>query len=372
MQPITSSSDSQIPVRSAAPAPFWLRGLRGIGYGIVVGLCVGALRAQSVAATVIYSGGIALLCWLSIDLGRRYVARWLGSPAPSGAEIWPSWPWVALIVLVGSSIAFVGGTALGDFLTGFHSPGLFLTRYPRQSIVDLLVVLIPAVSITFFFYSRSVLTERKILAQTAQRQAAESRLRLLEAQLEPHMFFNTLANLRVLIAMDPPRAQHMLDQLIAFLRATLSASRVSEHPLHEEFTRTRDYLSLMKVRMQDRLQDRFDLPPDLEQVLVPPLLLQPLVENAIRHGLEPAVRGGRIEVRASRAAEFLLIHIRDTGVGMGGSHPDSRQAHGRWGFGLAQVRERLATRYGSRANLALLAAPDEEGGTVAVVRLPLL
>ena len=139
-------------------------------------------------------------------------------------------------------------------------------RDPRQGLADLLFVVLPAAAITYVFYSRALIADREAAAQAALRQAAESRLRLLEAQLEPHMFFNTLANLHVLIGLDPPRAQAMLDQLISFLRATLSGSRATEHPLRAEFSRTYDYLSLMQVRMEDRLRIHFDLPDALAEI----------------------------------------------------------------------------------------------------------
>jgi LytS/YehU family sensor histidine kinase len=259
---------------------------------------------------------------------------------------------------------------------------LLLTRDPREAAVTLLSVVVPAVAITYFFHSRSLIADREAAARSAQRQAAESRLRLLEAQLEPHMFFNTLANLHVLIGLDPPRAQAMLDQLISFLRATLSSSQAVVHPLGAEFARTRDYLALMQVRMEDRLRVRFDLPPPLADIPVPPLLLQPLVENSIKHGLEPSVTGGCIEVTAAREGASLVLTVRDTGVGLvkgetddprndGAGHGARRSGSTGTNFGLRQVRERLATHYGGAASLGLSPAGDSEGGAVAVIRLPL-
>ncbi len=163
----------------------------------------------------------------------------------------------------------------------------------RQGLSMMLISLIPGLAATYFFVSRGRLAAALMRAETAQRQAAENQLRLLESQLEPHMLFNTLANLRVLIGMDPPRAQAMLDQLIAFLRATLSASRSGSHPLREEFARLQDYLALMKVRMGERLQPVFELPAELAELAIPPLLLQPLVENAIKHAAGAEDRGRR-------------------------------------------------------------------------------
>ncbi|MDB5731948.1 MAG: signal transduction histidine kinase, LytS, partial [Variovorax sp.] len=189
----------------------------------------------------------------------------------------------------------------------------------------------------------------------------------------------TLANLRALITLDPPRAVAMLDRLNSYLRVTLAGSRALSHPLAAEFDRLGDYLELMSVRMGERLSYALELPEALRDAPVPPLLLQPLVENAIRHGLEPKVEGGCVTVRASRRpggpaganppGELLVIEVSDTGVGLSpaGSAPGAPEA-GR-GFGLAQVRERLAGLYGDRGAIELTAC--SAGGTCATVSFPL-
>jgi hypothetical protein len=338
-------------------------------YGIVVGSGIAYLHRQNLWITLVYSLCIALLCWFCLDTGRRVVARWVLQRAPDPAsgqrDLWPGWPWMLVIIVLGCTVAYTGGTSLGDWLTGESSPNLFGNRTLRESIIELSFCVIPAVAITHFFYSRAQIAHREHAAEAARQQAAQSRLKLLESQLEPHMLFNTLANLRVLIALDPPRAQAMLDQLIAFLRATLNGSRALEHPLESEFARLQDYLALMQVRMVDRLRTRFDLPDALAQVPVPPLLLQPLVENAIRHGLEPAVAGGLVEIRAACEGQMLVLSVRDTGVGL------AVAGAGAGGFGLRQVRERLETLYGKRASLVLEPATDGGGGVLATMRMPL-
>jgi sensor histidine kinase YesM len=339
------------------------RALRSAFIGIGIGLIIAVLRPQNIGITLIYSLCIALLCWFFIDTGRYLVAVWLGQGNERPG--WPGWRWMIAVVIVGSSLGFFGGTQMGDLLTGHHTAVLSGDEDLRHVLADLLFVLLPAVVITHFFNARGVIADREAAAQAAQRQAAESRLRLLEAQLEPHMFFNTLANLHVLIGLDPPRAQAMLDQLISFLRATLSGSRATEHPLRAEFSRTRDYLSLMQVRMEDRLQTHFELPDTLADIPVPPLLLQPLVENSIKHGLEPSVTGGRIDVRAAQEGTTLVLTVRDTGVGL------RKGAESGTSFGLQQVRERLATLHGAAASLSLKAAGDADGGTLAIIRMPL-
>jgi len=231
-----------------------------------------------------------------------------------------------------------------------------------------LITVVAGVVICYYYYSlgKSKYLEGEVAL--AQRDAADARLKLLETQLEPHMLFNTLANLRVLIATDPPRAVAMLDRLNSYLRVTLSGSRALAHPLSAEFQRLGDYLELMSVRMGPRLAYRLELPDDLREVPVPPLLLQPLVENAIRHGLEPKVEGGEIAIGARREGQRLVLEVRDTGVGIAiDPHASTPRPEG--GFGLSQVRERLATAYGEQDSLQLAAGPA--GGTCATIKLPL-
>ncbi|MEO6033571.1 MAG: histidine kinase [Burkholderiaceae bacterium] len=372
---MSPAADTPTPATPGHPrAPYLARALRSAIFSALIGVGIALLRKQALLPTLAYALSIGMLCWFFIDIGRICLARALqhGSPArhPKTDGDWPGWPWMAAVVVVGSLLGLSLGTALGNRLTGEHSPGLLDAADPRDALALLLLALIPAIVITYFFYSRGVISQRQAAVQTAQRQAAEHRLRLLESQLEPHMLFNTLANLRVLIALDPPRAQVMLDQLIGFLRATLGASRASRHALRDEFARAADYLALIQVRMGERLATRIELPADLAELAVPPLLLQPLLENSIKHGLEPHVAGGRIELSAARergldGSEQLVLRVRDTGAGFSGA------ADGGTRFGLEQVRERLDTLYGTRASLELGAARDAEGGALATIRLPL-
>jgi sensor histidine kinase YesM len=221
-------------------------------------------------------------------------------------------------------------------------------------------------------YLRVHLAANQVRAEAAQRQALQAQLQLLQAQLEPHMLFNTLANLHALIDADPSRAQDMLLRLITFLRATLSASQRTTHPLGEEFSRAGDYLALMQVRMGPRLQIDLQLPPELADTPVPPLLVQPLLENAIQHGLEPKREGGLLSLRAQHEGERLIITVLDTGQGLVASKAPSRKpSHGNsHGFGLSCVRDRLQSLYGDEAFLALHDAPQGPG-TMATLELPI-
>ncbi|MBK8865947.1 MAG: histidine kinase [Betaproteobacteria bacterium] len=259
------------------------------------------------------------------------------------------------------------GLTVGDALTGGRSTSL-LQFGATSTRLTLAFSIIGTLASVFVVSTLERLAAARASAERAQRVAAEAQLRLLQSQLEPHMLFNTLANLRVLIGVDAARAQAMLDHLNAYLRATLSASRAVQHPLADEFARLADYLALMAVRMGPRLQVRLDLPEELARLPVPPLLLQPLVENSIKHGLEPQVDGGRIDITARRVGQQLVLAVRDTGAGPGAAATCTDTSGG---FGLVQVRERLATVCGGRASLTLQAAGDAEGGTLATLHLPL-
>ncbi|WP_198301381.1 sensor histidine kinase [Vitreoscilla filiformis] len=286
---------------------------------------------------------------------------------------WPGWRWGIPLTLIGGLLGYGLGAWLASQLVEllFGLP-LHAQPHPHHGpswqgwLAILAISLTASAGVTAYFYSRARLAASEAHAETAARTAAQTQLRLLQSQLEPHMLFNTLANLRALIGIDPERAQAMLDQLIAFLRATLSASQATLHPLQAEFDRLADYLALMQVRMGARLNVTLTLPPELAAHPVPPLLLQPLVENAIQHGLEPLRRGGHITVSAStEPAGMLRLQVQDSGAGL---NPEAPRRAGS-GFGTHQIRERLATLYGPSAQLVLTNVPT--GGTLATVTLPL-
>ena len=368
MTPLAEAEPQAASLPAQMGARFAERGLRSAGFGVVIAVCLTLAFGFSFRSTLAHSVSISIASWFTIDLGRIAAVLWIHRhEAPSANNSigrWPGWPWMLPIILVGTVIGFSVGGAIGDWLSGTYAPG-FLRAGWSEGLALLLMSLVPGVVITYWFYSRETIAAKEAAIQVAQRQAAEHQLKLLESQLEPHMLFNTLANLRVLIGVDPPRAQAMLDQLIAFLRATLGASRVSSHPLGTEFARLADYLALMQIRMGERLQTHFDLPDELAALPVPPLLLQPLVENSIKHGLEPQVAGGRIDVSATRDGEQLVLQVRDNGGGLSDTHSDGTR------FGLVQVRERLASLYGAKASFELVNAGGSEGGTRATLRLPL-
>jgi len=344
--------------------------LRSLAIGVP--LCAAIALFLSVAfdgplgRTLVYSLCIGLSCQFLIDGGRQALARALRVWRPGKRPlhgVWPGWPWTLALIVLGIWGGISIGYPIAGWLVGSATPAPGLANW-RTLFIIASVSLVAALGMTVLSWARARMAASDLAAQRAQRAAVENQLKLLESQLEPHMLFNTLANLRVLIALDPPRAQAMLDRLIAFLRATLNASRAGTHPLSAEFDRLADYLALMAMRMGPRLQFTFELPDALRDTPVPPLLLQPLLENCIQHGLEPKVDGGRIEISAARDGAHLKLSVRDTGVGLASS-AGTQGTH----FGTRQVQDRLAALYGEHASFMLCAAPG--GGTLAQIMIPL-
>ncbi|CAG0979522.1 two-component system, LytTR family, sensor histidine kinase AlgZ [Burkholderiales bacterium] len=177
------------------------------------------------------------------------------------------------------------------------------------------------------------------------RQLAESQLKLLQLQVEPHFLFNTLASARQLAEKGAPDAARLIGELIVFLRAATPALREARTTLANEADLVRAYLSIMRTRLGRRLEFAVSIPDALADAPLPPGMLVTLVENAIKHGIEPWPPGGRIDVRARAADGMLEVTVADTGAGLEGAHTAGT------GIGLANIRERLALLYDGRASL---------------------
>jgi len=200
----------------------------------------------------------------------------------------------------------------------------------------------------------------------AERQAAEAQLRLLQGQMEPHFLFNTLANVVGLMEVDTPRAKKMLESFTEYLRASLLSLRDSEHTLGAELDLITAYLQVVKVRMEDRLHYRIDVPDALRTRMLPSLSLQPLVENAVQHGLEPSIAGGTVVIDAEIADDALVLRVTDDGAGLAPEAASSRPGNG---TALANLRERLQRSFGAQGSLRV--EPMTPSGVRATLRLPL-
>ena len=203
-------------------------------------------------------------------------------------------------------------------------------------------------------------------SESLKRQVIEARMAAMQAQVEPHFLFNTLASIDHLIEVDPPRASTMQKNLIALLRASMPTLRESNSrgvaDLGRELAVVRPYLEILKVRMEERLATEVDVPDGLLSAEFPPMMIQSLVENAVKHGLEPKPEGGRLTVRAEVVHGMLQVTVADTGLGFG------RAPTAGTGTGLANIRERLQLLYGKRATLAV--SENAPSGTRVVITVP--
>ena len=263
------------------------------------------------------------------------------------------------------------GLAIADAVLGGGSfEGLLrtgvLARYlPAGLLVALLMLTVLAATERRLAREMQAARQQEQMAEAA-RLLAEARLRALQAQIEPHFLYNTLANVVSLIGPAPDRARHMLERLIDFLRASLSASRAEQATLGTELDLAGAYLDLLAVRMGARLRRRIEADAACRAARIAPMLVQPLVENAVMHGIEPKVEGGEIVVTARLADGRLCVEVADDGVGLAGSNAMPRPGGG---VGLSNLRERLRSLHGGGAQLQLLENPA--GGVTARLLLPL-
>jgi signal transduction histidine kinase len=251
------------------------------------------------------------------------------------------------------------GWPLGVELAGGDVVAWFGSRNGLRIIVgSLLIALVITFLMHHFFASKSRQFE-------AERRAAEARLQLLQGQMEPHFLFNTLANVQSLIDSDAPRAKAMLDAFVDYLRASVSRLRDGDGTLGDELAMAEAYLSLMRMRMGERLAYSVAADDALRTLPLPRLLLQPLVENAVMHGLEPKLDGGHVVLAARRDGRRLVLTVRDDGLGR--AAPAARRAGS--GVALDNLRERLQARYAGDAALTL--DFPATGGAIATLTLPL-
>jgi signal transduction histidine kinase len=265
------------------------------------------------------------------------------------------------------------GIGLGNLLVGGVNPLRVLAQrgvlVQSLAIATLIGILMYFVRLAAERRMQAALDEarRKEVIASSSRLLAEARLRALQAQIEPHFLYNTLANVVSLIGTQPARAQHMLERFIDYLRASLAASRGDQTTLASEAGLLAAYLDVLAVRMGERLRYRIDVPDDLRGFVLAPMLLQPVVENAISHGLEPKVEGGEIVISARVLGDCVCVQVSDTGAGLSEGGAASKKAGG--GVGLSNLRERLRSLHGGAARVELL--ENQPCGMTVRLMLPL-
>lgn len=221
-------------------------------------------------------------------------------------------------------------------------------------------------SITFLLFERIErlnleIKQRQLSQLESEKRQLEAHLKLLQAQIEPHFLFNTLANVSSLIEVDPVLARRLLERLIDWLRIALARARSDSATLGDELDMLENYLQILKIRFGERLHWRLEVPEDTRHATFPPMLLQPLMENALRHGIEPKLGGGSLHISAHTDATKLTVSVHDDGVGFSAAEKP--------GAGLENVRARVAALYGEAGKLRLESNTD--GGLTATLTIPL-
>jgi len=326
------------------------------GVLLTVAFCV-AVAVLLTAVGMAAGFGAVLVISLSIGLSLHCTSLLLG-PRLSSPGRWFLGPVVVTVVGVGIGL-LLAGTLVGG------NPLLFFSRDNTTLIAG---VFFGVVGLLLFSTREDLLKARASLAaaeaarEREARRALESELRVLQAQIEPHFLFNTLSNVVSLIHSDPSRAEATLQNLARLLRTSLHRSRRELATLGDELELVSAYLEIQQVRMGSRLDYRIDVPATLRDVELAPMLLQPLVENAVLHGVEPLLGPGAVVIEARVVGRQLQLTVSDTGDGV------DLQTSGA-GVGLRNVRDRLDTLYGGSASLELMERSG--GGFSATLRLPL-
>ena len=300
---------------------------------------------------LLVSNTIGLCIWLTAEAIQRVGRGRLG---------------VVPGVIIAIPFGIVVGSKLATLFGASDLIGIW-THDPVSSWKSISISLLFAVGASAYIIQHTVTNNYRLELESERRRSAEAsrsqavaELALLQAQIEPHFLFNTLAHVQSAMEQEPAVGKAMLEHLIRYLRGALQRSRQSNCTLVEEQELVEPLLAIAAIRLGARLRYHVVIPDALRDAKMPPLLLQPLVENAIKHGIEPAVSGGEIRVEGKLDDGALILRVSDTGVGLSETAPE--------GVGLSNVRARVGSLYGSKGRLTLQRNPI--GGTIAELRLP--
>jgi signal transduction histidine kinase len=288
---------------------------------------------------------------------------------PLGQASWRRRIWLHLlaalvVAYVATVLMVIGFSLLGGSWGGWGALGRDAARWTAIRLHVSLVTYAVIAAVTQALMARRAARERELALARAEGQLARARLQALTAQIRPHFLFNTLHTIGQLWrAGRSEAADALLDHLGALFHRVQDTTSRAEIPLAEELEMVGDYLAIEEVRFRDRMRVVVEAAPDALECAVPPLILQPIVENALRHGISASSSASVVEVHASVAAGRLHLHVRDDGPGM--SAPPARPGSG---TGLRNTWERLAQLYGKRASLVIDSAPG--GGTTVHIELP--
>jgi sensor histidine kinase YesM len=270
------------------------------------------------------------------------------------------------IILIGSVCGILIGHLMAASILQQVLP-TFMWGWKKTFLKTIGLLLVLVASISYFFHSKKhlqiskeIIQQERINRLSSEKETLEANLRLLQAQIEPHFLFNTLSNVLSLIDTDPVRGKSMLSDLIHYLRTSLSRTLPVITTLDQEMNIIEAYLNIQKVRMGERLRFTIELPDALREHPLPPMLLQPLVDNAVKHGLEPAIEGGEITIKVMEEDDLIRVEVQDTGNGF--------SSYDTAGVGITNVRERIKLLYGDKGRLILEA--NVPHGVKAIIEVP--
>ncbi len=316
----------------------------------------GALLWDVILGNLLIANVIGFAFWTVLE-AIQPVLRWINMRTLLAVVLFYSVLGTAIVTASFTLIAFLPG--FDNIHRWLLTPAQLVSSFIIAFIISMVIGLIWQRRMKEFAAQIAVAEERE-RAESAERALTQANLRALQAQIEPHFLFNTLANVTSLIHSRPDDAKRMLEEFIAYLRASLSNTRQEQTTLRQEFTLMQSFLAVLKVRMGTRLQANVMAPPELAEFHLPPMLIQPLVENAIKHGLEPNIDGGKISLSAKQDGDMVHITVADTGLGFQDATSD--------GIGLKNVRERLDKIYAGRARLEI--ADNLPRGTKITISIP--
>ena len=262
----------------------------------------------------------------------------------------------------------MSGAVTGVLFLYFKYDKPFYSYFQSSFSENFLLGVFFAIPITYFLLSLAKLKDyetqlqaEKIKRLTLEKQAVIEKLKILQAQIEPHFLFNTLSNLKSLLDEDMKKGKLMLDELNGFLKISLQRTRQETISLSQELELVRHYLNIYKIRMEERLSYEIIADRAIKKISLSPLIIQPLVENAIKYGLEPKIDGGKIKIQCSVKDNFLTIEISDTGCGL--------DTNSEIGIGINNVSKRLNNLYGNYDKLTI--KRNDPCGTKAVIKVPI-
>lgn len=327
----------------------WWKPARGVDGAALLGTFAANLGVSATIAVLVHASFLALHVWP----GRAWMRSLTG---------WRSSALYAGVPMLGLVVGWPLGLTLVLGVRGWREVG----RMPTEALVGGAVI---GLGMSLALHVAFALKAREL---AAEKRATEAQLRLLQAQIEPHFLFNTLAGVVSLVDRDASTAKAMLESFVDYLRASFAGfGRDGTGTLGEEMRLVEAYLAVVRLRMAGRLAVEIDVPEALHALPLPSLLLQPLVENAVIHGIEPRIAGGRVAVRARADASRLELAVEDDGEGLeaAAARPRGPGRTAGAGSAIANVRARLRAAYGVEASLAL--GPAVTQGTRAVLRVPL-